>query len=184
MRAGLIWEAVRDNAAYLDRAVFSDESMGVNFVAGGKVDYVRQQRVSAGFFRVLGITPLVGREFSVAEDHPGGPAVTVLSYALWKRVFREDPLVVGQAVTLRGEPFTIVGVLPANFQSSTPADLWTPLRPSRATGEGGGSNYAVVARLRPGAFTWAQADSQIETVGVPILRQGLRTEIRFGSPAP
>jgi len=44
--------------------------MGVNFVAGGKVEYVKQQRVSAGFFHVLGIAPLVGREFSVEEDHP------------------------------------------------------------------------------------------------------------------
>jgi predicted permease len=164
---GLIWEAIRDNATYLDRAVYSEFSMGVNFVAGGQVDYVRQQRVSAGFFRVLGITPLVGREFSVAEDHPGGPAVTVLSYALWKRVFHGDPSVVGQAVRLRGEPHTVVGVLPANFQSSIPADLWTPLRPS-STGEGGGSNYAVVGRLRPDA-TWAQADAQIDSVGAPIV---------------
>ena len=116
---------------YVDAAVFSDGSMGVNFAAGGRVEYVKQQRVSAGFFRVLGIAPLIGREFSADEDRPGGPAVTVLSYALWKRVFRGDPSIVGQAVTLRGEPYTVVGVLPANFQSSVPADLWTPLRPSR-----------------------------------------------------
>ena len=62
-------------------------------------------------------------------------------------------------------------MLPANFQSSTPADLWTPLRPSR-TGEGGGSNYAVVARLRPDV-SWVQADAQIETVGAPILREAV-----------
>jgi predicted permease len=166
---GSAWEAVRDNAAYVDAAVFSDGSMGVNFAAGGGVEYVKQQRVSAGFFRVLGITPLIGREFSVDEDRQGGPAVTMLSYALWKRVFRADPAIVGQAVTLRGEPHTIVGVLPANFQSIVPADLWTPLQPSR-TGEGGGSNYAVVARLRAGV-TWAQANGQMEAIGAPLLRQ-------------
>ena len=55
---GSAWEAVRDNATYLDAAVFSDGSMGVNFAAGGRVEYVKQQRVSAGFFRVLGIAPL------------------------------------------------------------------------------------------------------------------------------
>jgi len=166
---GRFWEAIRDGATYLDRAVYSESSMGVNFAAGGKADYVRQQRVSANFFHVLGIVPLVGREFSVDEDHPGGPAVTVLSYALWKRAFDGDPAVVGRAVNLRGEPHTIVGVLPANFQSSIPADLWTPLRPS-ATGEGGGSNYAIVGRLRPDA-AWAQADAQIEAVGAPLLRE-------------
>ena len=112
---GSVWEAVRDNAAYVDAAVFSDGSMGVNFAAGGRVEYVKQQRVSAGFFRVLGIAPLIGREFSADEDRQGGPAVTVLSYALWKRVFRADPSIVGQAVTLRGEPHTILGVLPAEL---------------------------------------------------------------------
>jgi hypothetical protein len=67
---GRIWEAIRYDATCLDRAVYSAGSMGVNFVAGGKVEYVKQQRVSAGFFHVLGIAPLVGREFSVEEDHP------------------------------------------------------------------------------------------------------------------
>jgi len=165
---GGAWEAVRDNAAYVDASVFSDGSMGVNFAAGGRVEYVKQQRVSAGFFRVLGIAPLIGREFSANEDRQGGPAVAVLSYALWKRAFHADPSIVGRAVDLRGEPHTIVGVLPANFQSIVPADLWTPLRPSRS-GEGGGSNYAIVTRLRSGT-TWAQANGQIEAVGAPVLR--------------
>ena len=166
---GSAWEAVRDNATYVDAAVFSDGSMGVNFAAEDRVEYVKQQRVSAGFFRVLGIAPFIGREFSTDEDRIGGPAVTVLSYALWKRAFRADPSIVGQTVTLRGEPHTVVGVLPALFQSIVPADLWTPLRPSRS-GEGGGSNYAVVARLRSGA-TWAQANGQMEAIGAPLLRQ-------------
>ena len=174
---GQIWEAVRDDASYLDAAVIGG-SMGVNFASGGRVEYVTQQRVSAGFFRVLGIPPLIGREFSADEDRQGGPAVTVLSYALWKRIFREDPAIVGQAITLRGEPYTVVGVLPANFQSSTPADLWTPLRPSR-NGEGGGWNYDLVGRLRPGA-TWVQADTQIEAIGAPILHgNGKDTRVRL-----
>lgn len=168
-QTGRVWEVVRDNAAYLDCAVFSRGSMGVNFAAGGSVEYVRQQRVSAGFFRVLGIAPLVGREFSAEEDRKGGPAVAILSHALWKRVFGEDPSVVGRALTLRGEPHTIVGVLPASFQSDAAADLWTPLRPSR-NGEGSGLNYSIVGRLHPDA-TWAQADAQIEAAGAPLLRE-------------
>jgi predicted permease len=169
---GSVWEAVRDHAAYVDAAVFSDGSMGVNFAAGGRVEYVQQQRVSAGFFRVLGIAPLIGREFTAEEDRDGGPAVAVLSYSLWKGVFRGDPSIVGQAVTLRGEPHTVVGVLPEGYQSLVPAGLWTPLRPSRS-GEGGGSNYAVVARLRPGA-TSAQANGQIEAIGAPLVRKFLQ----------
>ena len=175
--SGSIWEAVRDNATDLDSAVLNRGSSGVNFSAGGRVEYVRQQRVSAGFFRVLGITPLIGREFSRNEDRSGGPAVTLLSYALWQRVFRGDSSVVGQTVTLRGEPYTIVGVLPANFQSTAPADLWTPLRPA-PTGEGAGWNYTTVVRLRPGIH-WARADAQIEAVGVPVLQKTGEDNVRL-----
>ena len=177
-QTGRTWEAVRDGASYLDAAAFSYGANGVNFAAGGHVEYVQQQRVSAGFFRVLGIAPLIGREFSADEDRKGGPSVTLLSYALWQHVFRGDPTIVGQAVNLRGEPYTILGVLPANFQSGVPADLWTPLRPTR-NGEGGGSNYRIVARLRRGA-TWAQADTQIEAIGAPILKaQGTLDQARL-----
>ena len=177
-QTGRTWEAVRDGATCLDAAAFNYGSNGVNFVAGGHVEYVKQQRVSAAFFRVLGIAPLVGREFSPAEDRPGGPPVTVLSYPLWKRDFAADPSIIGQAVKLRGEPYTIIGVMPEGFQSSEPADLWTPLRPTR-DGEGAGSNYHVVARLRPDV-TWAQADAQIAAIGVPILReQGTLDAVRL-----
>ncbi len=168
-QSGQTWQVTRDHATYLDAAVFSVGSKGVNLVAQGKAGYVLQQRVSAGFFRVLGVNPILGREFTSEEDRVGGPPVTILSYGLWKRVFNADPSVIGRGLTLMGEPYTIVGVMPAGFGTSTPADLWTPLRPS-TTWEGGGWNYHVVARLRPGV-SWVQADSQIEAVGKPALQQ-------------
>jgi predicted permease len=174
---GSTWEAIRDHATDLDCAAFSSGSKGVNFAAGNRVEYVKQQRVSAGFFRVLGIAPLVGREFSAVEDRAGGPAVTTLSYPLWRRAFQADPSVVGRKVMLRGEPHTIVGVMPANFQSTAEADLWTPLRPS-PNGEGGGTNYEIVARLRPG-ITWAQADAQTEVIGEPLLAKKYRDPARL-----
>jgi predicted permease len=156
---GAIWEAVSRQVRSLDCAVDAGESGGVNLAAGERPEYVHQQRVSAGFFRVLGIPPFLGREFSALEDRPGGPAVAVLSHGLWKRSFAGDPQVIGRVIRLKGEPHTVVGVLPAGFQSSVRADLWTPLRPS-TTGEGEGTNYEIVARLRPGV-TWAQADAEL-----------------------
>src|SRR5579864_446211 len=167
-QTGRIWETVRDHATFLDSVVYAG-SEGVNFAAAGSVQYVQQERVGAGFFRVLGVEPLIGREFTREEDRQGGPAVTVLSYHLWKRIFNADPSVVGRPVTLRGEPFTVIGVMPENFQTSAPADLWTPARPS-TTGEGGGMNYTIIGRLKPGA-TWVQADTQIEAIGAPLLRE-------------
>ena len=165
---GRTWVLVRDHATFLDAAVFSHGSGGVNFSANGTAQYVKQQRVGAGFFRVLGVQPLLGREFLPEEDRRGGPALAVLSYAMWRRAFQQDPSAIGKTLMLRGEPFTIVGVMPENFRSNVPADLWTPLRPS-TNGEGGGLNYTVIGRIKAGA-TWAQADSQIEAVGAPMIR--------------
>lgn len=89
---------------------------------------------------------------------------------------------IGLPVLLRGEPHTIVGVMPSGFEADGRADLWTPLRPS-VTGEGGGANYTIVARLRPGV-EWAEADSQIRIVGATVVRQmnlseGFSAEMRL-----
>src|SRR5262249_60095572 len=100
-----------------------------------------------------------GREFTADEDRPNGPAAAMLSHQLWTRAFDADPNVVGRSMTLRGEPYTIVGVMPARFTSGAPVDVWTPVRPCR-TCEGGGQNYEIIARVKPGG-TWAQADADI-----------------------
>jgi predicted permease len=168
-QTGATWELVRDHATDLDAAVYSDGAGGVNFASGGTAQFVQQQRVGTGFFRVLGAHPQSGREFTRDEDRPGGPAVVVLSHHFWRRVFHEDASIVGRSIDLRGEPFSVIGVMPENFRSDTPADLWTPLRPA-TTGEGGGMNYAIVARLKPGV-TWAQADSQMAAVGARAIEQ-------------
>lgn len=157
-QTGAQWEAVRDHATFLDSAVYGGAG-GVNLYAGGRVEYVQQQRVSANYFHVLGISPLIGREFSRQEDVPGGPALTVLSYGLWQRLFNGDPTIVGRTIDLRGEPYTVAGIVPRGFRTDQPVDLWTPLHPSR-TGEGEGSNYSIIGRLKPGV-TFAAADGQL-----------------------
>jgi predicted permease len=160
-QTGSLFEAVRGGASMLETAAYSGGN-GVNFASAGRAEFVKQQRVSAGYFRVLGVPPQVGREFTPAEDAPRGPAVAILSYDFWQRTFEGDAAAIGRAIQLRGEPYTVVGVMPRGFRSTVPADLWTPLLPTR-TGEGGGSNYGVVARLQPGA-TWAAANEQLKAV--------------------
>ena len=178
---GTTWETIRDRASSIDAAAFGGGWTGVNMGVNGTGVYVQQQRVSAGFFRVLGIAPEAGREFTDLEDRDGGPAAVVLSHALWKKYFNSDPGVVGRGMLLRGEPYTVVGVMPNRFRSNAEADLWTPLRPSR-TGEGAGTNYGIVARLRPGA-TAAQASSQLASL-VPDLKNlgsyGKDDDVRLG----
>jgi predicted permease len=149
---GRTWELVRDRATRVDRAVFSSWTTGVNLVVqtsngSNQALFVQQQRVGNGFFSVLGISPLIGREFTADEDRPNGPAAVVLSAELWRTTFGADPGAVGRPIALRGESYTVVGIMPDGFHTGAPADLWTPLRPS-TTGEGGGSNYQVLVRLR------------------------------------
>jgi predicted permease len=161
------WEFLRDNVRTLDLAVYSSGSTKVNLSPDGTAGrYVKQQRVSAGFFHVLGVAPLIGREIQPEEDHSGGPAIAVLSNTLWKDAYASDSSVVGRKILLRGEPYTVIGVMPADFRSVPAADLWTPLRPS-TTGEGGGSNYSVLARLKPG-FRQADAKAELATLSASL----------------
>jgi predicted permease len=174
-QTGATWFAIRDNASDLDSAVLGG-GMGVNLATHGKAQYVHQQRVSAGFFRVLGIHPLLGREISPDEDRPGGPPVAVLSYPLWQHAFAGGSSIVGASITLRGEPYTVVGVMPSGFQTNVATDVWTPLRPNTA-GEGSGQNYEVIGRLKPGV-SWAEAEAQIAVVGESALKQTYRAGIQ------
>jgi len=165
---GATFLALRDGATTIDVAArgAGGWGVGVNMVAQDRAANVKQSRVSAGFFRVLGIAPLVGREFTADEDRAGGPAVAILSYTLWQRVFDAQPDIVGKAITLRGAPYTVVGVMPAGFTMGTPTDVWTPLRPA-ATGEGGGTNYGLYARLRA-HLTWEQANLEVNRLAAPV----------------
>jgi predicted permease len=164
---GRTWELVRDRATALDAAPFSSWTSGVNLVVpsadAAQARFVHQERVGAGFFHVLGVAPILGREFTRAEDIPGGPALVVISADLWTALFDRNPAVIGQTVTLRGEPHTIVGVMPDGFRTDVEADLWTPIQPS-TKGQGGAENYQILGRLRPGVV-WAQAASDIENIG-------------------
>jgi hypothetical protein len=169
------WEAVRDGVPALDAAVYFGGITGVNLVVSNRASFVDQQRVSAGYFRVLQIAPAMGREFLPEEDVPGGPALAVVSHRLWQRAFDADPAILGRSIHLRGEPYEVIGVLPATFDETADADVWTPLRPSRR-GEGGGANFMLVGRLAPGA-TWTQVDDQLARLGAaPLEARGVRAE--------
>ncbi len=178
---GKTWELLRDHADHLDCAVFADSATKVNFAARGEVRYVLQQRVSAGYFRVLGVQPLYGREFTRAEDREGGPVVAVLGYGLWKNVLHGDESVLQHTIMLRGERYTVVGIMPPELRTSTLAEVWTPLRPS-THGEGESNNYGIALRLKPGV-RWAEADSQVGAIGAVGLKEkklGPDTTARMG----
>ena len=155
---GQKWELLRDQAPALVSAV-SGSTSGVNLRAGSRVQYVREGRVSAHYFDVLALQPLIGRNFSEDEDRPHGPRAAILTYGLWQNVFAADRGIVGQSILLKSEPYTVVGVLPEGATAPMNADVYTTLQPSRE-GEGGGKNFDVITRLRDGA-NWQEANAEI-----------------------
>ena len=164
---GKVWEAIRDHATTFDAAVLSGLAARISLVLPNRAVVITPQRVSAGYFRVLGVPPAMGREFTREEDRLGGPAVTVLSDRLWRSAFDGDPSVLGRTVLLKGEPHEVVGIMPPSFRSSVDADLWTPIRPN-TNGEGASPNYGIIARLKDGA-TWPQARAEAAVVADPAL---------------
>jgi predicted permease len=155
--AGKGWQALlKVNSA--DIAVYSGLASAVSLVADSRTMSVEPQRISANYFRVLGVPTAIGREFTAEEDVPGGPALAILSDRIWRSAFNGDPAIVGRDILLKGEPHVVIGVAPPSFKSNVDADLWTPLRPS-TTGEGAGNNYGVVARLKDGV-AWPQASGE------------------------
>jgi macrolide transport system ATP-binding/permease protein len=89
-------------------------------------------RISAGFFRTLGVAPALGRDFHEGEDSPGAPQTVILSYGAWQKWFGGKKDVIGQSVSLSGVPYTVIGVLPREFQFAPRGDahLWTTYRTS------------------------------------------------------
>jgi len=153
------WELLRDNVPALISAVSGIRASGVNLEAGSQVQYVHAGRISAHYLDVLAIHPIIGRNFSDAEDRPHGPKTAILNYGLWRNAFGANPKILGQTVLLKGEPYAVIGVLPEGAATPLNADLYTALQPSRE-GEGSGTNFESITRLRDGA-TWPEADAEI-----------------------
>jgi predicted permease len=141
--------------------VFSDLALsaGNAFTLTGRGDpaQVVTLHASASLLPALGLEPFLGRNFSADEDRPGGQAVTLISHRLWHERFNREPTVLGQALTLNGAPYTIIGVLPeaASAFPLNPFEIWVPrpaevpyLVPSQLNN--GGFFFQAVARLRPG----------------------------------
>jgi macrolide transport system ATP-binding/permease protein len=145
---------------------------GVLLSVQGETESVAGPRVSANFFQVLGVDPLLGRTFQAGEDQQGGPRVTVLTYGLWQRKFGGNPGIIGQALTINGESFTVIGVLPASFQFALRNnELWLPYQPTQnqlTRRYMHGTN--LIGRLKPGVDA-TQAASDLNVIAKRIEQQ-------------
>ncbi len=138
------------------------ESSG-EMTGSGKPQRIDTTNVSKEWFDVLGLAPILGRTFT-ADDVAPGHHTAVLSYPLWRDQYGAAPDVAGKTVTLDGQAYTIIGVMPESIAEASPAKLWLPLQPSQDDQEKRGNHsFEVIARLHPGA-TLAQARSQLDTI--------------------
>ncbi|MBI3406177.1 MAG: ABC transporter permease, partial [Acidobacteria bacterium] len=120
-----------------------------------KTERLEGQRISASYFRVLGIPPALGRNFDDADSQYRGPKVAILSDALVQRRFSGDATIIGRQITLDGDNFTVVGIMPRNFENALlpSAEIWAPLQyrsPAPFQGPEWGHHLQMVGRLKPG----------------------------------
>src|SRR6267143_1236181 len=137
------------NGVFEGLPTYNYQSFGMG-VEGG-VQPVLGCRVSANFFDVLTITPAAGRLFSAAEEQPGADQVTILSYGIWQRRFGGDPQLLGKTISLNSRVYTIVGIMPKDFDYPVPVELWVPLALTPAEkADRAQLSLNALARLKPG----------------------------------
>lgn len=163
-----------------------DESQTHVTVSGGsEPERVPGGAVSASYFDVLGVSPLLGRAFQPGEDQPGHNRVMLLRADLWKRSFGADPRVLGRTVKVNGDVYTVIGVMPDTFRQLWifPEQLWIPLTftPAQLSPAGRAQrSLSVFGRLKSGV-TEAQARSELQTIAKRIAASNPETNKDWGS---
>jgi putative ABC transport system permease protein len=130
------------------------------------------QLVSAGYFKVLGVSPALGREFQATDDQLNGPRVAIISDAIWRRRFGSDRAIIGRQVNLDDTTYTVIGVMPSGFENvlSPAADLWAPLQYDMSLGTAWGHHLRTVGRLRAG-ISADQATQEVDALGHAVLQE-------------
>src|SRR5207237_4033729 len=115
--------------------------------------------ITEDFFKIIGVSPIMGRDFTADDDKPGAEKVALLSYEIWQRDFNGDPKIVGQGVRINCKAATIVGVMPPNFKFPVAEEIWVPYYnefPLKPVGElllgANGNAPAILERLTPGVI--------------------------------
>jgi predicted permease len=149
----------QQTTVFQDVAAYDWGGPGYN-LTGDRPEQVRGVHVTQGYFRLFGAPVILGRTFTAKEDSPNGGKVAVLSYGLWQRKFGGNPNIIGTALSLGNEPYTVVGVLGKSFVSDAGADILLPFQfDPNSTNQG--HYFSAAARLKPGA-TFAQANALLK----------------------
>ena len=158
---------MRSGATHADLAVYNDDVFSLR--NGDAAVQLRGARISSNLFRVLGVSPLMGRGPSIDEEQPHQGQVVVLSYGSWQRVFNGDRKILGRSIRLDANDYTVIGIMPEGFSfpvQSIDIDAWVPLRLAGDStfAEQRGAHYLTgVGRLK-GNATLSQAESEQQAI--------------------
>ena len=158
------------NRVFEQLAAFRWET--VNLTGKDMPEQLVGNRVSGNMFTTLQVKPMLGRVILPEDDKPDGERVVVLSHGLWQRRFGNDPQVIGQSLILNGQSYTVIGVMPPEFEfpNARPA-LWMPLSLSTEAMQNRRSHYLYTrARLKPGV-TLEQAQAEMDTIAARLRQQ-------------
>ncbi len=163
---GDYFEWKQKNTVFQDIAASRDDQVTLTGV--GNPQLLVGYDFAANYFSILGVSPELGRTFSAEEDRPGGPKVAVLSDKLWRGTFLADPGIVGKAITLDGEPYTVIGVMPRSFDYPPSVRIWMPIAlPGSSAGDYQHHYVRVMGRLKPGVAV-EQAQAQMTALALQI----------------
>jgi putative ABC transport system permease protein len=155
-----------------------------NLTGVGEPERLDGRRVSANLFDLLGVRTVLGRTFVPDDDRPGSHVV-LLSYSLWQRRFGSDPSVIGRALALNGESYTVIGIMPRFVQlpgfANRNDQLWVPIAfPPEEAAQRGNHFLEVIARMKPG-ITLKQAQAEMETIAARLAQQYPDYNTRLGA---
>jgi putative ABC transport system permease protein len=172
----------QQSSVFTGMAAFAERSF--NLTGVGEPERLDGRRVSANLFDLLGVKALIGRTFVADEDKPG-TKVAIINESLWKRRFGSDPAVIGRALTLNGESYTVVGVVPRSVR--LPAfgnwrdQVWVPLAFSSEEAANRGDHFLeVIARMKPGV-TLQKARTEMQTIAARLAQEYPKFNLRIGS---
>ena len=174
----------RERQQVFSEIAFSNPN-SLDYAGNGEPEVIRSDGVSKGFFQVFGSSALYGRTFLPEEYEVGKNHVVVLSHGVWQRRFGGDKTIVGRALTLDGQPTTVVGVMPPDFRLYLfdREEMWSPQVPNDAMKQQRKATYLkVVARLKPGV-TLAQAQAELNNIAAQLAQENPNTNQGIGITA-
>ncbi len=170
------WDFQKQSHSFESMAIFDSAGRGYNLAPTAnahEAEQVSGLRVSAGFFQVLGVQPLLGRTFVPEEENPGKDHEVVLSYGLWQARYGGDPTLLGKSIRIDGAEYAVIGIMPREFQWqfwSGPRKLWVPIGYTKTDYGRANHSFLSIARLKPGVSI-AQAQAEMEAVGHNVASQ-------------